>query len=228
MSQNTYQCFVKRLREERIRLKLTQKQMADRMKMSENHYSKAEKERRRLSFFETKYLCETELDSFYIFTGRKIERNQASFFAQYQYAELLNYYEMVCMLVVRPNSRQKALSMEDKRIIDYARYLVATENREKTVFKKYREYKGFSQFHMAEKLGVDLKKLRELERGKLLPDSELIWKMSSQLYIPFSLILKDKNGVISEICCLLELMKPDSRGLVMEIMQKLEKIGDKG
>lgn len=73
---------------------------------------------------------------------------------------------------------------------------------------------------MAEKLGVDRKKLRDLEKGKLLPDSELIWKMSYQLYVPFSLILKDSNGLISEICYLLEQLEADKRKWILQTMQQ--------
>ena len=72
---------------------------------------------------------------------------------------------------------------------------------------------------MAEKLGVDRKKLRDLEKGKLLPDSELIWKMSYQLYVPFSLILKDSNGLISEICYLLEQLEADKTAYLKGIAE---------
>lgn len=221
MVQETYDLFVKRLREERAGTQLTQKEMAVKLKMSESHYSKAETARRRLSFFETKWLCETPVDSFYIFTGKRVDRQYSEIFSKCEYEELLCHYEFVCMVALHPGlGRTGGLNAEDRRIIEYARYLLVMEQADKTIFKKHREYREYSQRQMAELLGVDSKKLRDLEKGKLLPDSELIWQMSSQLQIPFSLVLKDRNGLISEICSWLERLEPDKRELVLKMTQQ--------
>ena len=221
MIQDTYHLFVKRLKEEREKAKLTQKEIAARLRMSESHYSKAETARRRLSFFETKYLCETTLDVYYIFTGNRVNREYAGFLAESEYGELLCHYELVCMAAAQQRKNQTGgLGIEDKRVIEYARYLLATEPTDKTIFKKQRQYGDCNQHQMAELLGVDSKKLRDLERGRLLPDSELIWIMSSRFKVPFSLVLKDKNGLRSEICYWLERMEADRRTSVLEIMQK--------
>ena len=57
----------------------------------------------------------------------------------------------------------------------------------------------YNQFKMAELLGVDIKKLRNLEVGKLLPDSEIIWKISEMFGVPYMLMVRDKKGIISQI-----------------------------
>lgn len=44
--------------------------------------------------------------------------------------------------------------------------------------------------------------------------------MSYQLYVPFSLILKDSNGLISEICYLLEQLEADKRKWILQTMQQ--------
>ncbi|MBQ9990046.1 MAG: transcriptional regulator [Lachnospiraceae bacterium] len=221
MSQDTYDLFVKRLKEERERAKLTQKEAAAKLRMSESHYSKAEAARRRLSFFETKYLCETDLDSFYIFTKKRVDHGDVQFLSECDYAELLCHYDIVCMAMIRQGRKMAgSLDREDKRVIEYCRYLLAAEVTDKTILKKHRQYRDCNQHQMAGLLGVDSKKLRDLERGKLLPDSELIWQMSSRLDIPYFLVLKDKNGLLSEICYWLKRMEPGSRNMVLEIMQK--------
>lgn len=228
MSQETYNCFVERLREERKRAGLSQSETARKLKMSQSHYSKVELAKRRLSFYETKWLCETQLDSFYIFTGKRVEKGYGSLFIGCEYRELLGYLELVCMVISQPEEATvERLSASDSRMIEYARYAAATERKDKTVFRKYRDYCDYNQEQMAEELGVDRKKLRDLEKGKLLPDSELIWKMSEQLHVPFSLMLKDSKGLISEICHLLERLEADRRSWLLETMgqyqQKIRK-----
>lgn len=221
MSQESYSHFTERLKEERKRVGLSQNETAQKLKMSQSHYSKVELAKRRLSFYETKWLCETQLDSFYIFTGRRVEKGYGSLFLACEYQELLCYLELICMVISQSGTETAGrFSAGDRRIIGYARYAAATEHKDKTIFRKYRDYYDYKQEQMAEKLGVDRKKLGDLEKGKLLPDSELIWKMSYQLYVPFSLILKDSNGLISEICYLLEQLEADKRKWILQTMQQ--------
>lgn len=54
MSQESYSHFTERLKEERKRVGLSQNETAQKLKMSQSHYSKVELAKRRLSFYETK------------------------------------------------------------------------------------------------------------------------------------------------------------------------------
>ena len=54
---------------------------------------------------------------------------------------------------------------------------------------------------MADKIGVDVKKLRELEKDRCLPDSEILWKTYHEFGISPMYILKDKEGTIREGEC---------------------------
>lgn len=223
MHQDSYDLFVKRLKEERESAGLTQREIAAMLRMGENYYSKVETSRRRLSFYETKQLCSTLLDSFYIFTGKRVDNQGAEFLSACSYHKLLYQYEIVCMTILGQTEQNMALpGTEDRRLLEYFRYLLATETTEKTMFKKHRQYSDYSQYEMAELLGIDPKKLRELEKGKLLPDSELIWKMSHRLGVPFSLMLQSRNGLISEICYWLRYLQEDRRKLVLEMMKRYD------
>ena len=63
---------------------------------------------------------------------------------------------------------------------------------------------GSRQKQMAEKLGVDIKKFRDLEKDRCLPDSEIIWKLYNVYHMSPAVVLKDKNSVVNEISSLLE------------------------
>ena len=67
----TYQNVLERLKEERLRQRWSQTQMGGHMRMSQSHYSKAELGNRRLTFYQLQYLCESEIDVHYVFTGYK-------------------------------------------------------------------------------------------------------------------------------------------------------------
>ena len=76
---------------------------------------------------------------------------------------------------------------------------------------------------MAELLEIDVKKLRNLEEGKLLPDSEMIWKMWDKFQVPYFLILNDKKGMLSEIHVLMDFVVPkeeEALGRYMEYMKE--------
>ena len=77
---------------------------------------------------------------------------------------------------------------------------------------------------MAHKLGVDVKKLRDLENGRNLPDSELLCRLYEVFGIPPALILKDKSGVLSEVSILLEMMDRSYKERVYEALVLLRDI----
>ena len=64
-----YCVMLKRLKSERLRLKLSQEQLGQKIGMSGNHYGKAEKGTRYFSNAELKLLYATDIDMQYIFTG---------------------------------------------------------------------------------------------------------------------------------------------------------------
>ena len=57
---------------------------------------------------------------------------------------------------------------------------------------------------MAETFGVDIKKYRELEKNRCLPDSEIIWRLYNLFQISPAVVLKDKKILIKELSFILE------------------------
>ena len=74
---------------------------------------------------------------------------------------------------------------------------------------------------MSKMLGVDVKKQRDLENNRSLPDSELIWNMYQMFDLSPAIILKDKNCLVNEICSLVEEMNPEIRIKVLSIIKDL-------
>ena len=72
---------------------------------------------------------------------------------------------------------------------------------------------------MAEILGVDVKKLRDLENGRSLPDSELLSRLYELFHIPPAAILKDKKGMANEISILLDMMDIENGKMIFDIIK---------
>lgn len=83
---------------------------------------------------------------------------------------------------------------------------------------------GYNQHSMAEKLGVDVKKLRDLENGRNLPDSELLSRLYTCFGICPSVVLKDKNCLASEIGCLLDGYNFEAADSVIQILRSLQEL----
>lgn len=82
--------------------------------------------------------------------------------------------------------------------------LVLECRKSSNIFLVIRHAIGSRQKPMAENLGVDIKKFRELEKDRCLPDSEIIWKLYNLFQISPAVVLKDKNSMVNEISSLLE------------------------
>lgn len=216
----TYQNVLERLKEERIRQQWSQTQMSQHMKMSQSHYSKAELGNRRFSFYEIQYLCESTIDVHYIFTGYKCPYKSDAFEEMYSYTELICYMNILFSLA-EYFYRNKKLNRWDNiyKRIAYMKYIVAQCASNDNILYTVRQLQDYTQYEMAELLEVDVKKLRDMENGKTLPDSEILWRIYHLFQIPPALIIKDKKGLMSEICCLMELIESNQRDNIFQFLK---------
>lgn len=220
----TYIKFCERLRKERIRVNFSQSEIGQLLRMSQSHYSKVELGTRRLTYYETQYLCETETDVYYIFSGERCNIERESFLLECTFEELLCYLEILCVLLVCLNSNKMIMLTNSiyKRIENIQHALMPCK-KGKTLFYKLRRGLSYNQMKMADLLEVDVKKLRAMESGKIMPDSEIIWRMSEVFYIPYALLLKDKKGLVCEISSLLKFVDEDKRKDILNGMKFIHK-----
>lgn len=218
-----YKDFCIRLKEERQRLSLSQMEISALLRISQGHYCKVEKGDRILSYYEIQNLCETDVDVYYVFTGEREEQVEIeSFFKESTAEELKRYLNFLCILDKSLFKSMKDTSSNDNsKKLENIRYALLPSVKGKTMFYKLRQGLDFTQTEMAELMKVDVKKLRAMENGKILPDGELMCQMLDVFSIPYALILNDKNGLIGEINYLLSLIKEDKREEALETMKNL-------
>lgn len=142
------------------------------------------------------------------------------FFMESTIEEMKCYLEMVCILYMSLfKSKRLKLLGDDHKKIENIRYALIPCEKRKTVFYKLRRALNYNQKKMAELMKVDVKKLRGMESGKILPDSEIMCQMMDVFSIPYALLLNDKNGLICEINSLLGLIEESKRKDVFESMK---------
>lgn len=211
-----YYGVLERLKQERIAHDMSQEELGRLVRITQGHYSKVENAIKRFTYYEVKSLAETGLDLYYIFTGRRADKKYKELFAHCSYRELCCYLGMASSMVACLYEEQKLdLNKTVYEHVCCVRYIAgAADSVGGSIFSLLRHFEKKTQSEMAVQLGMDIKKYRELEKGGTLPDSELIWKLSSMYGVPPALVVNDTNGLAGEIGDLLNWMETGRQGVV--------------
>lgn len=205
-----YHDMINRLIQERRRLSLSQKEMGRFMRMSQSNYSKVELGKRRISYYELKYLSDSDVDLFYLFTGRRNGSDDREYLEGRSYSELLCIWNILASL--SDLDRLRGGRDGGRNRLSWAATAWTADRSPKgnrNLFSHIRSRMGYSQKKTAELLGIDVKKLRDLEKGRNMPDSELLCRMQEIFGISPAVMIQDPKGLKGEICALLEDMEPD-------------------
>ncbi|MBD5498995.1 MAG: helix-turn-helix domain-containing protein [Lachnospiraceae bacterium] len=221
----SYQNVLQRLKEERKRKKWSQEQISRQLRMSQSHYSKVELGKRRFTYYEVQYLYGLDVDAHYIFTGQKSGTEQEVFFSNCDYRELNFYMHILAyvaeyLYVVRRLSNWETVYKELK----YIGYITAPDRINDNSLFALRRAVECSQQKMAEKLGVDIKKIRSMENGESLPDSEILWNLYQFFRIPPAVFIKSERGMVCAIGCILSMLGEENREHAMTVVESFRNV----
>ena len=215
-----YQLVLRRLREERERRNLTQRLLCYNMKMLQSHYSRAESGNKRFSYNELKGLCTSDVDVLYVFTGKKSKNEEFLKAQEYCLEEILCFLNTLYNVaktakIINRDRTSFGAVREQLELTQYGRGGAGGKN---NIFYCVRNNRNYTQQKMADELGIDIKKLRELENGRIMPDSEMIWKMYDLFQVSPAFILEDTKGLWHELNFVLDLLQEDDREIVIRIL----------
>ncbi|MCM1065638.1 MAG: helix-turn-helix domain-containing protein [Eubacterium sp.] len=222
-----YQNVLRRLKEEREKLNLTQRLLCYRMKMLQSHYSRAESGNKRFSYYEIKGLCTSDVDVLYVFTGKKAtDGEELSELQECGPEELICYLNTLYSLAkaVKPTDARETAFGAIRRQLEFVQCGSSSAGAKNNIFYCVRIQKDYTQQKMADLLGVDIKKLRELENGRILPDSEMIWKMYDLFRVSPAFILEDTKGLWKELNYSLDLLEEDDRKIAVRILTDMHRL----
>lgn len=190
-----YDVVCKRLVAYREKLGMSQSQMSKKMGIGQSQYSKMETGK---LMFPAEILLEIvdsvyEVD--YIVTGIHFERSDA--LSNEIFAHCEKTKEKALMKVILLILENK-LPYERKQQIEYhllEQYLNYSEN-DFRIFQECRRIMGISQMTMADYLGVNIKKYRQMEKGKIYPDLDVMLEIYERFGCRPSFFLDIERAII--------------------------------
>nr|WP_296467453.1 helix-turn-helix transcriptional regulator [uncultured Acetatifactor sp.] len=217
---NDYKEVLGRLKEERERMSLSQREMCQHVGMSQGQYCKIENGEQYFSFHEVKKLSESGVDIHYIFTGQRVHSRYIKDIEAYDFREIICLLEVIYSAVtyycvLTPSGFWRNLYRE----VQFIRLLDANQNFENDFFVLLRRLNGLTQREMALQFGMDTKKLRMLEKGQCQPDSELLWQFYRDFRVPPSIVIKDRQGLLNQAGCFLERIDSESKNNIIAMVK---------
>lgn len=212
MSNLVYENVLERLRKERGRLSITKADMSRYLHMDQSNYRKAELgQYRRFSYFEVKSMSELGINVNYIYTGKVKKVITLDFIEKLSVNRLKSILQIIYTIVEL--SYKEDFNQQYKALLEELKYIffIKQNVNPSDIFLTVRRLKGYTQIKMADMIGVDVKKLRNLENGKKLPDSEIISKMYEVFKILPVVMIETKNCMLDTILYILDEIKKEDR-----------------
>lgn len=173
----SYEEFLHRLSQYRLYLNMTQEDIGSVLGITQSQFSKMELGKTIVLYKSLKCLMKEGWDIDFLMTGKEFVRKESELVSLIKNAEEEHKPELLYAVawlleqgIFRNNSD---LSFETRCELEVLK-IRATGCHSESVLYEVRKIFGISQVPMAEKLGVNIKKYRMLEKRKSDPDAELL------------------------------------------------------
>ena len=172
-----YEEFLKRLVQYRIRLNMTQETLSRQLGITQSQLSKQELGKIIVPYKSLVSFMKMGWDVDYLLTGKSFRREESKLTDMLNDVEEVNYkpmLEFIAWTLARGIEKSASgLSMEDQCEICILK-MKCNEDTDESIMYEIRKIAGEAQIAMAERLGVNIKKYRALEKEQVFPDAELL------------------------------------------------------
>ena len=172
-----YEEFLKRLVQYRIRLNMTQETISRQLGITQSQLSKQELGKSIVPYKSLVSFMKMGWDVDYLLTGKSFRREESKLTDMLNDVEEVNYkpmLEFIAWTLARGIEKSASgLSMEDQCEICILK-MKCNEDTDESIMYEIRKIAGEAQIAMAERLGVNIKKYRALEKEQVFPDAELL------------------------------------------------------
>lgn len=177
---SSYEDFLRRLNQYRQRLNMTQEETSRALGITQSQFSKMELGKTVMPYKSLKLLIGMGWDVDYLVTGKESIRNISGLRNVVMKTEEENRIKLLDTVVwlLKQGLDKSAvdLDFETKCEIEILK-MKANGSPSDSVLYKIRKISGMAQIPMAEKLGVNIKKYRMLEKNETRPDAELLFRI---------------------------------------------------
>lgn len=170
-----------RMKENRIMSKLSQEEACQQFAVTQSHYSKLEKGAKIVSLESLKAFEKQGGDIEYLITGN---HRYSGIVDEYvaKRITVLGKAETVQLMLWLVKQGLILCGQEDKELENSWKYIRLMDlQKNDTIWERIREVEGISQEKMAEKLDINIKRYRKIEKMKVEPDAEIL----HTLYVEF-------------------------------------------
>lgn len=174
---NHYEEFLKRLVQYRKQMNMTQDRVSQELEITQSQLSKQELGKTIMTYKSLVRLMNLGWDMDYLFTGEHSVRRPSELAALLEKAKAEEQKPLLEFITwaLDKGMRQlrTELSPEEKCEIGILK-MKSSKDADGSIMYEIRKLSGEAQLPMAEKLGVNIKKYRALERKEIEPDAELL------------------------------------------------------
>lgn len=174
---NHYEEFLKRLVQYRLQLNMTQEKISEALGITQSQLSKQELGKTNMTYKSLVKLMDMGWDVDYLFTGEHSKREPSKLTAILEGAKQSSRKAMLEFIAWALDKgieqSGKEASVEERCEISLLKMKSGTDTSQPIMYE-IRKLLGEAQIPMAEKLGVNIKKYRALERAQVNPDAELL------------------------------------------------------
>ena len=205
---NHYEEFLKRLVQYRLQVNMTQEKIGQVLGITQSQLSKQELGKTIMTFHSLCILMDIGWDVDFLFTGECSRREPSEISA--------------ILEGMKQASRRSMLSVEEQREISLLKLRSSTGIKQPIMYE-IRKILGVAQIPMAEKIGVNIKKYRSLERAQIYPDAELLLDIYEATGCRPSLFLASDRMETLIIDGLWSRVSPDRQKDILAITSQVDK-----
>lgn len=223
---NHYEEFLKRLVQYRLQLNMTQEKISQALGITQSQLSKQELGKTNMNYKSLAILMDMGWDVDYLFTGKHSKREPSELSAllegtgQAARKPMLEFIAWALDKGIKQSGSE--LDVEEKFEIYLLRMKSSAEVGQPMMYE-IRKLLGEAQISMAEKLGVNIKKYRALERAQIYPDAELLLGIYETSGCKPSLFLTTENIENLIIDDLWSRITPAKQNEILAIASQIDK-----
>ena len=223
---NHYEECLKRLVQYRLQVNMTQEKIGQVLGITQSQLSKQELGKTIMTFHSLCILMDIGWDVDFLFTGECSRREPSEISAilegmkQASRRSMLEFIAWALEKGIEQSGNE--LSVEEQREISLLKLRSSTGIKQPIMYE-IRKILGVAQIPMAEKIGVNIKKYRSLERAQIYPDAELLLDIYEATGCRPSLFLASDRMETLIIDGLWSRVSPDRQKDILAITSQVDK-----
>lgn len=220
-----YEKFLKRLSQYRLRLNMTQEMTSELLGITQSQLSKQELGKTIVPFKSLVVFKSMGWDVDYLLTGETSKYETSELTEILKRAETNCYKPMLefitWALAMEIEKSVPELSLEEKCELSILKMKSGNEANDSIMYE-IRKITGEAQISMADKLGVNIKKYRALEKAQIYPDTELLLGIYQTTGCKPSLFLETEHIENVIIDHLWSRIDPERRKAILTVIPQID------